>query len=62
MGGKVNAEERAVVLTATLKVAGLVPFSASDAGFTEQVDAAGAPVHARFTVPVKPDVPLKERL
>ena len=62
-GGKANAEERAVaVLTVTLKFAGGVPFSASDVGFTEQLAAAGAPVHAKFTVPVKPGVPLKERL
>src|SRR5262245_13991229 len=46
---------RAVVETVTLNGPGDVPLMFTDAGEIVQLEAAGAPVHARLTVPVNPE-------
>ena len=47
---------RALVMTLTVASTGVVPFSESEAGETVHVASAGAPVHARATVPVNPSI------
>lgn len=54
--------DRAVVETMTLKFTGVVPFKVTERGVTEQLAAAGAPLQARFTLVLRPEVPLIERL
>jgi len=47
-------ELRAVVFTATVAVADVVPVSVTMPGVTLQVAPEGAPVQAKVTVPAKP--------
>jgi len=49
-----NANERAVVVTLTEKAAGEAPATLNMAGEGKQVTSDGAPLHAKFTDPVKP--------
>ena len=52
--------ERAVVVTETVAVDAALPLTVTLEGETEQVGPAGATLHFRVTVPLKPPVPANE--
>jgi hypothetical protein len=56
------SEARAVVFTETVKFTGVPPFKAAEDGVTVQVEAAGAPLQEKFTVPVAPADPTIAKL
>ncbi len=49
-----NVNPRFVVVTVTVKGAGLAPLAVGELGETLQTAAAGAPLHVKVTVPLKP--------
>ena len=55
-------DPRAVVLTETVKLTGVPPFRVAEVGLTVQVEAAGAPLQAKLTLPAAPAVPMIVRL
>ena len=63
-GGEVRggASDHAVVLTVTMAVAELAPFSTIVPGTTEQLARDGAPLQDRFTLPVNPLLDAKLRV
>jgi hypothetical protein len=57
----VNTADRAVVVTLTVAVAGVVPLNVTDAGETVQAASAGAPLQVRATFPINPAPPVNDR-
>ncbi len=54
--------ERAVVVTANVAVAGVLPFSVTEEGEGVQLPAGGAPVQVSATIPLKPPTGVNVRV
>jgi hypothetical protein len=56
-----QSPDLAVVVTETVAVAAALPLTITLDGDTEQAGPAGATLHVKATVPMKPPLPAKER-